>query len=207
MIINVLGDSITEGALASSEDKTFVYVLANLLNCKVNNYGISGSRIARQHVPSENPRYDLFFGSRVKDLVPSDFIIVFGGTNDYGHGDAPIGDILDETPDTFYGGMNYLIDELLKRYDRKEILFMLPLYRFNEDDPLGDHVRENATLSLQGYRDCMIEVLNNRNIKYIDIKDIFGKPETCDLFGDGLHPNDKGHKLIAELLAGYIKSL
>lgn len=207
MIINVLGDSITEGALASSEDKEFVSVLANLLNCKVNNYGISGSRIARQHVTSDNPRFDLFFGSRVKDLVSSDLVIVFGGTNDYGHGDASIGNIKDKTPDTFYGGMNYLVDELLKKYNKKQILFVLPLYRLNEDDPLGDHLRKEATLSLQGYRDVMVEVLNNRNIKYIDIKDIFGKPETSDLFGDGLHPNDKGHRLIAELLAGYIKSL
>ena len=90
MIINVLGDSITEGAAASSEDKTFVSTLARLLNCKVNNYGISGSRIAKQLVPSAEPRFDLFFGSRVKDLVPADLVIVFGGTNDYGHGDAPI---------------------------------------------------------------------------------------------------------------------
>ena len=206
MIINVLGDSITEGALASSEDKTFVSTLARLLNCKVNNYGISGSRIAKQLVPSAEPRFDLFFGSRVKDLVPADLVIVFGGTNDYGHGDASIGNIEDKTPDTFYGGMNYLISELLKKYRKEQILFILPLYRINEDDPLGDHLRKEATLSLQGYRDIMSEVLQSNNINYLDIKDNLGRPGENDHFGDGLHPNDKGHRLIAELLAKYIKA-
>ena len=207
MVINVLGDSITEGALASSENKTFVSVLANLLNCQVNNFGIGGSRIARQQALFINPRYDLFFGSRVKDMPKADYVVVFGGTNDYGHGDAPIGNKEDETPDTFYGGMNYLVSELLKKYDKDKLLFILPLYRENEDDPLGDHLRDFKTLPLQGYRDIMSEVLQSNDIEYLDIKDKLGRPKETDYFGDGLHPNDKGHYLIAEILARYIKAL
>ena len=51
----------------------------------------------------------------------------------------------------------------------------------------------------------MSEVLLSNNINYLDIKDTFGKPSESDLFADGLHPNDQGHRLIAELLAKYIK--
>ncbi len=33
----------------------------------------------------------------------ADIIIVFGGTNDFGNGDAPFGEMSDRTPYTFYG--------------------------------------------------------------------------------------------------------
>ena len=205
MVINVLGDSITEGALASSIDKTFVAVLSDLLNCKVNNFGIGGTRIARQLAPYPDPRFDLFFGSRVKDMPDADLVVVFGGTNDYGHGDVPIGEKEDDTPDTFYGGLNYLISELLRKYDKDKLLFILPIYRVNEDDPLGDHYRDFVTLPLQGYRNIIAEVLQSNGIEYLDIKDKIGRPGENDLFGDGLHPNDKGHRLIAKILTDYIK--
>ena len=43
-----LGDSITEGVGASEYDKSYVPVFAELSGANVKNYGISGSRIARQ---------------------------------------------------------------------------------------------------------------------------------------------------------------
>ena len=45
-----------------------------------------------------------------------DTVFVFGGTNDYGHGDAPIGGFTDRTPDTFYGACHYLFSGLIKKY-------------------------------------------------------------------------------------------
>lgn len=36
----------------------------------------------------------------------ADIIIVFGGTNDFGNGDAPFGEMSDRTPYTFYGRIN-----------------------------------------------------------------------------------------------------
>ena len=207
MIINVLGDSITEGAAASSQENTFVSLLGKELNATVHNYGISGSRIAKQHVPSECPRFDLFFGSRVKDLDPkADFTIVFGGTNDYGHGDAPIGEIGDKTPDTFCGAVDYLVRELLKRFNREQIVFILPLYRKGEESPYGEGNKKEPALPLQGYRDLMVKILNYYDINILDVKDLMGRPEESDLYGDGLHPNDKGHLKLANLIVEYIKA-
>ena len=50
--------------------------------------GISGSRFAAQRVPTLfELRADRHFVSRVDELdADSDVIVVFGGTNDYGHG-------------------------------------------------------------------------------------------------------------------------
>ena len=43
-------------------------------------------------------------------------IFVFGGTNDYGHGDAPLGKQGDNDPLTFYGALYDLYQRLLKKY-------------------------------------------------------------------------------------------
>lgn len=207
MIINFFGDSITEGALASSQDKTFVQLVGKLLDCEVYNYGISGTRFAKQRMPSQEPRFDLDFCSRVHNLDKSaDYTFVFGGTNDYGHGDAPIGEIGDKTPDTFCGAVDYLVRELLKQFKREQIIFILPLYRKGEENPYGEGLKANPTLPLQGYRDIMSKILKSYNIEIFDIKDLVGKPGESDLFGDGLHPNDKGHLKIANLIVDYIKA-
>ena len=205
MVINFLGDSITEQYFASTYDKCYVALVGKLLNCKVNNYGISATRIAKQIIPSQDPAWDNYFALRVKDMDPNaDLTFVMGGTNDFGHGDAPIGKLGDTEPTTFYGAMDNLCKELLKKYKKEQVVFILPLYRFNDDDPLGDHMRDKPTLPLQGYRDVMTEVLNKYDIEVLDIKDQVGKPKDTNNFEDGLHPNDAGHRKIAELLVNFI---
>ncbi len=205
MVINFLGDSITEGCLATRYENSFVPLVGKLLNCKVNEYGIGGSRIAKQINPSIQPKYDLYFASRVKELDPqADLTFVFGGTNDYGHGDAPIGKKGDNTPDTFFGAVDLLVNELLKKFKKEQIIFILPLYRIDEDNPYGDGYRDKPTLPLQGYRDIITEVVESYGITVLDIKDQVGRPENNNNFEDGLHPNDNGHRKIAEILVNFI---
>ena len=204
--INFLGDSITEGAMASKDENTFVQLVGKMTNSISNNYGVGGSRFAKQIKPSEEPRYDMFFASRVKDMDHSaDYVFVFGGTNDYGHGDAPFGKLGDKTVDTFYGSIDYLVNELLKYYKKDRIIFILPLYRMNEVSPYGDGSKPYAGKTLQEYRAAMTEVLNQYGIKILDLKDKIGKAENNPLIADGLHPNDAGHYRLAELISEYIK--
>ena len=207
MIINFLGDSITEGYLATKYENSFVPLVGKLLSCKVNQYGIAGSRFARQQYPSIDPKYDLYFASRVDEIDPeADITFIFGGTNDYGHGDAPIGKMGDKTPNTFYGSVDYLINELLKKYKKNQIVFILPLYRLGENNPYGEGYRSKPTLSLQGYRDIIKEVTSVYGIECLDLKDEMGDPEKVDLYEDGLHPNNKGHQKLAELIVNYVKN-
>jgi len=204
--INFLGDSITEGVAATCYSKCYVELVGTLLKCEVRNYGISGTRIARQKNPSSNPLFDQYFASRIKKMKnDADFVFVFGGTNDYGHGDAPMGDIEDKIPDTFCGAINNLVDELLKFYKSEQIVFILPLYRLNEDNPYGEPGQTLPGAPLNSYRESIIKVLKIRNIEILDIKDEIGKAENNPLLFDGLHPNDLGHKRIAELIVKYIK--
>ena len=46
----------------------------------------------------------------------ADIIVVFGGTNDYGHGDAPFGEIGDKERTTFCGAVDYLINRIRELY-------------------------------------------------------------------------------------------
>ena len=45
-----------------------------------------------------------------------DAVVVFGGTNDYGHGDAKFGNIDDECVNTYCGAINSLITKLKKDF-------------------------------------------------------------------------------------------
>ena len=102
--INFLGDSITEGHGTSAKDKIYWSLIGKNEGATVRGYGIGGTRFAKQTKPSENPLFDLDFCTRAVEMDPdADIVVVFGGTNDYGHGDAPIGTPADRTNDTFYG--------------------------------------------------------------------------------------------------------
>lgn len=201
LIINFLGDSITEGALASSVENTYVEQVGKMLNAEVRNYGIGGSRFAKQNKPSELPRMDEYFASRVDKMKnDANYVIVFGGTNDYGHGDAPIGEMEDNTPDTYLGSINYLINKLLNYYKKEQIKFILPLHRLGEDNPYGEGSKENSSLTLDGYVSLLKTLLEKHNIEYFDFREEIGDAKDNPLLGDGLHPNDKGHKKLAELI-------
>ena len=209
MKINFLGDSITEGYPLKNIDKEcYTSIIRDKLKITTNNYGIGGTRIARQdddHIFSKND-----FNKRVKDLDPTaNFTFVFGGTNDYGHGSALIGNINDETLYTFYGGMKNLVKELLKIFKKENICFIIPLPRFNENDPLGEGNKDKNVKNypLSEYRKVMKEICELNKVDYLDFCDKFPIPpkESSEYFADGLHLNVKGHQLLADLLIEYLK--
>ena len=199
--INFLGDSITEGALASKEENTYVYLVGQMTNSITRNYGVSGSRIAKAIKPSENPRFDLYFGSRVEGMnTDADLVFVFGGTNDYGHHVVIFGKPGDKEPDTFYGAVDYLINKLLQYFKNEQIIFITPLYSEEE-------FRQEFEHPLEDFRKAIIEVAKSYDVKVFDIKDDIGLPFDNPMIADGLHPTDLGHHRIAELITDYIRQL
>ena len=128
--INFLGDSITEGHGTSAVGKKFTDLLAVNHGVIARNYGIGGTRVAKQITPSVEPRWDLDFITRAEQMEEdADAVVVFGGTNDYGHGDAPLGNMTDRDPYTFYGGLHTLYTTLIARYPGKPIVVLTPLHR------------------------------------------------------------------------------
>ena len=194
--IAILGDSITEGVGAS--DINFCF--ANRLKDKfeVLNYGIGGTRIARQNKYYEPMRWNWAFVDRVKIMdFNVDNIIVFGGTNDFGHGDA---EIYGEGEDiyTFTGAIRFLIHYLSSKIDNNKILFILPLRRYEE---------ECGNKKLIDYVNALEKVLKEEGIKYLDLyHNGLPKPVVIgdEYFVDGLHPNDNGHLYLKNIIEQYL---
>ena len=59
----------------------------------------------------------------------ADAVVVFGGTNDFGHGDAPLGAFGDRTPATFWGALHTLFTRLEERFPGVKIVVATPMRR------------------------------------------------------------------------------
>jgi len=211
--INFLGDSITEGVGVSCEEHIYLNILKKEAGlAEARNYGISGTRIAAQLHP-EHPDWDQDFISRVETMEDdADAVVVFGGTNDYGHGDAPLGDFSDRTPYTFYGACHVLLEKLIQKYPSGTIVVMTPLHRLGEEDPKGDGSKAVGTAPLSVYVGILKEVAQYYAVPVLDLYAVSGiqpcVPVLQERFcPDGLHPNDEGHKRIAARLKGFLQTL
>lgn len=208
--INFLGDSITAGTGASSPENRFVDKVAEYTGAQCINYGIGGTRIARQQEPSEFSQMDLDYCVRVADMDPdADVVIVFGGTNDYDHGDAPIGEFSDRTPDTFYGALHTLYTSLIEKYSDSYIIVMTPLHRTSED--VIHPCKGGVKAPLKEYVNIIRQVAEYYSLPVIDLYATSGiQPEIPlikeKFMADGLHPTDAGHKIIAKKIVAFLKN-
>ena len=205
--INFLGDSITEGHGCSSEAACFASKIAAEYGAITRNYGIGGTRLARQTKPSEWPRHDLDFPSRVAEMEPdADLVVVFGGTNDFGHGDAPFGEFTDRTADTFCGALHELYTSLLTKYPSAQVVVITPLHRSTENEPnmhgkvLGDYV------------DAIRAAAEYYSMPVLDLWATYGVQPAVPVMKeaympDGLHPNDAGHVILTNKIVKFIESL
>lgn len=211
--IAFLGDSITEGCGTTGEDATFWRILGRETGAEVFGYGIGGTRIAPQHTPSESAVWDQDFLSRVDAMIPdADIVVVFGGTNDFGHGDAPFGTLADREPTTFCGAMHTLCRKLLERYPAAQIVIMTPTHRLSEQDRDINERGIRRCGALIDYVRAIRETAEYYSIPVLDLYRVSGiQPAVEEMkvryMPDGLHPNDAGHVKIAEKLMGFLKSL
>jgi len=207
MKVNFLGDSITEGCCASAPELCFVSVMKHLYGLsEARAYGIGGTRIARQLTPSEDSRYDLDFCMRFDRMDPdADIIIVFGGTNDHGHGDAPFGSFSDREPDTFTGACHFLFSGLLSQYPHSRIVILTPLHRIADDIPRNGRC-------LKDYAEAIRDIAHSYGLPVLDLFHTSAiradLPEFAQkLTTDGLHPNDDGHRILAIEIGTFLQKL
>lgn len=218
-IIDFLGDSITEGVgVEDIENCRYDNRLKKMLNLKaVYNHGVSGTRLAHQHHASEKPRHDLCFCGRAYDLNPdADVIIVYGGINDYIHGDASFGTMEDTTPETFCGGVEFLMNLLTELYPNAEKVFLTPAkHRYKDLDYKKPSNREGKlpdAKPLINYRNVIIEKAKAHNMFVVDLYNVlpFDAESSEDYekyTADGLHFNDEGHKFLAEAVAVFLRKI
>lgn len=206
-VINVLGDSITEGVGARNKENVYPTVLARLTGAKVNNYGLSCSRITDVH----NQYTVASFIDRMYNMDPNaDLIIVFGGTNDFWYGDCPIGNPEDNRVDTFYGAMNTLCRHLKNTYPTADIMFVTPYQQGKDADETHGYKRSTygnfGTGTLMQYRMAILNRCEYYNIPVLDLYSDYelntaDNREALEKYGnylcDGCHLNDAGYCVLA----------
>jgi lysophospholipase L1-like esterase len=217
-IIDFLGDSITEGVGVTDQNNRYDNVIHRRFELAAHyNYGIGGTRLAHQSVPSEIPRYDLCFCGRAYMLDKSaDHIVVYGGVNDYIHGDAYFGTMEDRTPTTFCGAVYFLMNLLKTNYEGKKIVFMTPAHMhfkgISDKFPTDRPMKKPDAQPLSAY----VEVIKARGEELgIPVLDLFEKlpidpnneSDREKYTVDGLHFNDEGQGILAKTLGDFLETL
>jgi len=211
--INFLGDSITEGAGASKPENMYVNVFAKLANADVTNYGVSGTRIAKQYDPSKSccESFNEYFVLRAAKMrKDADIIVVFGGTNDFGHGDAPFGEYGSKDNGNFCGTLYNLYKYLEEEFPSAKKVVLTPMHRNSEKVTVNE-----IGIPCHQLVDYVNVIKNTAKEFSFPVLDLFSD-EVLDTnkeennkkyFFDGLHPSDLGHKLLAEKIYNFLQSL
>jgi lysophospholipase L1-like esterase len=218
-IIDFLGDSITEGVGVTNRE---VNRYDNRLKAKYGlkatyNYGVGGTRLAHQQKPSAKYRHDLCFCGRAYDLnKDAEIIVVYGGVNDYLHGDAEFGELTDATPATFCGAVRSLIRIIKELYPGKTLVFMTPAHCYYQgvsDRDISKNTNKKPDAKpLCEYVKVIKTVCADMGVPALDLQEKLGldpnNKEDYDRYTvDGLHFNDAGHEFIANALGEFLVSL
>ncbi len=206
--INFLGDSITEGVGTSAENKIFLNIIKERCGlAAARNFGIAGTRIA-DYIGEDPGNWGESFAARFGKMDDdADAVVVFGGTNDFGHGNAPFGTFGDSEPNTFYGALSTLMCGLIEKYPNAQLVFMTPLHRREE-------LKQNPN-SKRVFRDYVYAIREMAEYYSIPVLDLYAvsgiqpcieslKARLCP---DGLHPSDLGHEKIANCLESFLKRI
>jgi lysophospholipase L1-like esterase len=211
---NVIGDSITEHNFRTT--KNYHDYIKDKISCTINNYGISGTGY---FTPSGSGGTNAIY-QRIGSLNASaDLITVFAGTNDWGQVGKTLvlgsfGDIDGST--SFYGAVDSTISQLITKYPTKTLAVFTPLPRSNA----FNSVANSAGITLTQVADAIIAVCNKYGVPVLDLyrkSGLFPWNTTANNTyfnyqypsgtGDGLHPNDAGHQILADKILSFLNTL
>jgi lysophospholipase L1-like esterase len=209
--IVVDGDSITEG-VGNSPYKGWAEYIAESFNMSLTNSAKAGATIATGTKDSLGNNWRWLCES-VANLLPSDYVIVSGGYNDYANS-VPMGEYANEIESnpntaTFYGACEKMCQNLINNFTTKKIGFV-----FTHKITDSWYRANSQGKTMIDYHDALVKVLNKYCIPY------------CDLFNDGqfntaipslqgyavspigVHPNDMGYRLFyVDKIKAFLKNL
>ena len=205
--VGFLGDSITQNA-------EYVNSYANLTGCTAMNYGVSATHMARKN-SSDTNAFERRYTSMAKNL---DMVIVFGGTNDFGHtATAEFGAFTDGPKTakyTFYAGLHRLFKGLHDRYPKIPVVIMLPIhhgteidvpeYIINSDKSFTEGTNPTTGKTFREYVNAIREVAAFYSLIVLDAYSYSGLSPMTEIgaenrvfFRDGLHLNAAGGERLA----------
>lgn len=207
--VGFLGDSITQNA-------EYVNSYASLSGCTAMNYGISATHIAARN-SSDSNAFERRYNKLAKDL---DLVVVFGGTNDFGHTSTAEFGAFTDGPKvgkyTFYAGLHRLFNGLNNRYMKVgvPVVVMLPIhhgteidqkeYTINSDKSLVEGTNETTGKTFREYVEAIREVAAYYSLIVLDAYSYSGLNPMTEVgasnrvyFKDGLHLNAAGGERLA----------
>lgn len=200
LVINCLGASNTRIAIDSEGNKrndlNYPAMLAQILNCTVRNYGVSGTNIAKQ-----DGREDSYFERADGMESGADFIIIQGGGNDASHC-LPLGELGSDDPYTYCGALRGLIKKVKRSHPQAKIMVSTSMRKKkspqNRTDGLTHLDFHNAFLSVCEMEE--VELLDFYNDPVLD-------PFNAESMPDGLHMSENACKHMAQVFADKIKTM
>ena len=198
-IANFLGDSQTE--VNYHKNKIYCDWVKEILGLsKANNYGISGTTIAKKNA-SDNTAMCIRYANMDGN---ADLICVMGGVNDRWF-NCQMGSFGDTDPITFYGAMETLCDGLLTKYPGKTIIFITPTEQNNSSCNSANRTGYTPT----DFANAMKRVCAKYSIPVFDANTCSGiyplNQANATLYTtDKLHLNNKGHEVLGNKLSKFI---
>ena len=205
--VGFLGDSITQNA-------EYVNSYANLTGCTAMNYGVSATHMAARN-SSDSNAFEKRYSRMTKNL---DMVIVFGGTNDFGHTNTAEFGEFGNGPKvgkfTFYAGLHRLFKGLRNRYPDIPVVIMLPIhhgteidekeYIINSDNSITEGTNATTGRTFREYVNAIREVAAYYSLIVLDAYSYSGLSPMLEIgsgndgyFRDGLHLNAAGGERLA----------
>jgi len=209
-----VGDSITQ-YIPDRSPHNYHYFLAQMVGgMTVYNYGKSGTGFFN--------RYNV-----ADDIVETDidFVVVFLGTNDWGNQTSEnqklLGAFGDTGTTTISGCINTTLTKLINKFPLIPLVIFTPL-------PRGNNYGLNAAKNAYGYNlkdlvDLLHQYATHFSLPILDLysgstlypwnataNEYYFKPPEGSIYppnGDGLHPNEEGHKVLAHIIKVPLESI
>lgn len=181
--IAIIGDSIVQGRFRknatsgtnSTAAKPAAVLIAEMCNTEPGNYGIGGATIYGSDWKSVQ--------TNASKVTGYDIVLIFAGTNDFG-GNIALAD--------FASAYGDIIDTL--KANNTTVFAITPTARStNNNNSLG--------LKLKDYADAIKTISEAKNIDVIDLNTLTSDNVVwISNLSDGLHPNEVGQKILADLI-------
>jgi lysophospholipase L1-like esterase len=196
------GDSLTENNNRTT--KHYFDYIAEKTGINIYNMGYSGS--GYKHAEASNKA----FYQRISSVpTTADVITIFGSFNDNSYISSALGTATDSGTNTIGGCVNTTLDNLFTAYPLAIVGIITPT-PWENLNPLGEPNDASAYVNL------LIEICKRRGIPYLDLfHDSLLRPWDSAFRtlayskdeGNGTHPDETGHKIIAPRIEAFLNSL
>ena len=182
-----LGASDAAGVGAEPITRGYVFRIADTLDEQVDELFLANLGVPGANTRQIDQALELFFQSEVEP----DLVTVWTGANDIIQG---------EDADDFEDALEDILDRLRERTDGVIVAANIPdltqLPRFR-DDPSDDVTRDR----IEAFNEIIAEQADDHDVRLVDL---YSEAVEDDLVSDrdGFHPNNEGHREIADRFLG-----